>query len=174
MTVYLHSLSPAALRALASSAAPAGLPGAVTDGALPPPFVAQRSLQQLAAGKSPQWCSTFLIVRDADAAVVGACGFKDEPAHRCVEIGYGVAPALRRQGIATGAVSELLRLAFASSGVDAVLAQVNPDNLGSTRVVQSLGFEALDNVIDDEGEPLVQWIIRRSSFAKCDLVSVGS
>lgn len=161
MTIYLHPLSPADLRALAAGAVPASLPGNVAEGALPPAFVAQRSLQQLHSGKHPFWCSTYLIIRHADAAIVGACGFKDEPAEGCVEIGYGVAPACRKQGIATEAVAELVRVAFASGEVDAVLAQVNPANVGSARIVQSLGFEAHDTVIDDDGEPLVKWIRRR-------------
>lgn len=157
----LHALSPADLQALAASTTPAVLPGTVADGALPPAFVAERALQQLESGKSPYWCSTYLILRDSDATIVGACGFKDEPAEGCVEIGYGVAPACRKQGIATAAVAQLVRVAFASGEVDAVRAQVNPDNVGSTRIVQSLGFEARETVIDDDGEPLVKWVTRR-------------
>lgn len=161
MTIYLYPLSPADLRALAVGGIPVALPGNVADGALPPAFVAGRSLRQLDAGKSVAWCSTFLIVRDMDSTVVGACGFKDEPADGCVEIGYGVAAECRKQGIATAAVSELVRIAFDHVEVRAVLAQINPDNVGSTRVVQALGFEAHDTVIDDDGEPLVQWFMRR-------------
>lgn len=163
MKINLYQLSPADLRVLAASAIPAALPGAVADGALPPSFVAERSLRQLEAGMNPDWCRSFLIVRDKDSTVVGACGFKSEPANGCVEIGYGVAPSCRKQGIATAAVSELVRLAFASSEANAVLAQVNADNVGSTRVVQSLGFDAHGTVIDDDGEPLVQWLRRRPS-----------
>ena len=40
----------------------------------------------------------------------------------------------------------------------AVLAQVNPDNLASTRVVQKLGFTARGRQLDHEGEMLVQWV----------------
>ncbi|MCC6072689.1 GNAT family N-acetyltransferase [Massilia sp. GCM10020059] len=121
-------------------------------------------MRQLHKGAHPDWCSTFLIIRVSDSAVVGACGFKDEPADGCVEIGYGVAPACRKQGMASAAISELVRLAFASGQVDAVLAQVNADNVGSTRAVQSLGFTAHDTLIDDDGEPLVQWSVRRSPW----------
>lgn len=160
-TIYLYTLSPADLRALAAGAIPAALPGKVADGALPPAFVAERSLRQLDAGRSVAWCCTYLIVRDADSTVVGACGFKDEPADGCVEIGYGVAAECRKQGIAGAAVSKLVRIAFGRAGVHAVLAQINPDNVGSTRVVQSRGFEAGRTVIDDDGEPLVQWIRQR-------------
>jgi ribosomal-protein-alanine N-acetyltransferase len=161
MTIYLYPLSPADLRALAAGAVPASLPGNVADGALPPPFVAERSLRQLDEGKDAAWCSTFLILRDADSTVVGACGFKDEPADGCVEIGYGVAEECRKQGIATAAVSELVRIAFDHVAVRGVLAQINPDNVSSTRVVQALGFEADDTVVDDDGEPLVQWFRQR-------------
>lgn len=167
MTISLYSLSPAELRALAAGAVPVALPGTLADGALPPAFVAKRSLQQLEAGADPHWCSTFLIVRQPDSAIVGACGFKNEPANGCVEIGYGVAPSWRKQGIATAAVSALLRTAFASSEVDRVLAQVNPENVASTRVVHALGFEASGTVIDDEGEPLTQWFMRQPSIAGC-------
>lgn len=174
MTIYLYSLSPADLRAVAAGAIPAALPGKVADGALPPAFVAERSLRQRDAGKSAAWCSTFLIVRDADSTIVGACGFKDEPANGCVEIGYGVAASCRKQGIATAAVSELVRIAFASFAVNTVLAQINPANAGSARVVQSLGFEASVTVIDDDGEPLVQWLTRRRSTAGYDRYPVDS
>ena len=160
----LHPLSAANLHALAASRIPPGLPGAVADGALPPAFVAERSLRQLQAGADPYWCSTFLIIRDSDQAVIGACGFKDEPADGCVEIGYGVAPECRKQGMATAAIRELVRLAFAAGDLDAVLAQVNSDNIGSTRAVQALGFAARETIIDDDGEPLVQWLMRRSSW----------
>ncbi|NML62126.1 GNAT family N-acetyltransferase [Massilia sp. RP-1-19] len=174
MTISLYSLSPADLRALAAGAIPAALPGKLADGALPPAFVAARSLRQLDTGKSADWCGTFLIVRDADSSIVGACGFKDQPADGCVEIGYGVAASCRKRGIATAAVSELVRIAFASLDVVTVLAQINPDNAGSARVVQSLGFEAGGTVIDDDGEPLMQWIRRPSSTARYDPVPVGS
>lgn len=161
MTIYLYPLSPADLGALAAGDIPAALPGNVADGALPPAFVAERSLRQLDAGKRAAWCSTFLIVRDADSTVVGACGFKDEPVDGCVEIGYGVAPACRKQGIAMAAVSALVEIAFDSDEVHVVLAQVNPENVGSFRAVQALGFEAGGTVIDDDGEPLVQWVRQR-------------
>lgn len=163
MKIYLLTLSPADLRALAASAVPPALPGDVVGGALPPAFVAERALRQLASGANPYWCSTFLIVRQGDDAIVGACGFKNEPVQGCVEIGYGVAPPCRKQGIATAAVSALLRTAFESSDVDGVLAQVNPENSGSTRLVRALGFEARATVVDDDGEPLVQWFMRRPS-----------
>lgn len=165
MLIRLHLLDLAELRALAASRIPEQYAARIAAGALPPAFVAQRALDALAAGKSAHWCATFLMLRAADRMVVGACGFKDIPAHGQVEIGYGVAPACRGQGIATAAVGALVRTAFADAQVAWVLAQIDPGNTASARVVAKLGFDAGASVTDTDGETLVQWTIRRGQQA---------
>ena len=90
MQFTLQALTHQQLCCLAESRIPPELGSRVQEGALPPAFVAARSLAQLAEGKSAFWCSTFLIVRDTDHRVVGGCGFKSEPQAGRVEIGYGV------------------------------------------------------------------------------------
>lgn len=102
-------------------------------------------------------------MRRADGAVVGGCGFKDAPHDGRVEIGYAVAPSCRQQGIATAAVRELVRLAFASGEVHEVLAQINPQNAASARVAHKLAFDACGTVIDNDDEPLVQWLLRNKN-----------
>jgi len=139
---------------------PRALRARTLDEALPPPFVADRSLTQLRGGKPAAWCAPFYMVRTADGAVVGSCGFKDVPRAGRIEIGYGVSPLARRQGAARAAVAALLRIAQASDEVAEVLAQVLPDNLASTRVVQGLGFLAHGRQLDHSGEMLVQWVYR--------------
>ncbi|MEP7181155.1 MAG: GNAT family N-acetyltransferase [Betaproteobacteria bacterium] len=161
MTVTLLRFSRAELGVLADSGIPERLAGRIADGALPPAFVAQRALKQLEAAKAESWCGTFCIVREDGGAVVGSCGFKDVPSSGQVEIGYGVSPEWRNRGVATGAVRELCRLAFASGEAHAVLARVNPTNLSSSRVVEKLGFERGDTVVDDDGEMVVQWVSRK-------------
>jgi [ribosomal protein S5]-alanine N-acetyltransferase len=161
MSFHLQPIGVPDLQSIATSRAPTDAALPVAEGALPPPHIASRSLEQLAQGKPAYWCSTFFIVRTADRQVVGACGYKDAPAAGRVEIGYGVAPSCQRQGAATAAVGELLRLAFAIDAVHEVLAQVNPANLASTRVVRKFGFDQGNLVVDDDGELLVQWLARR-------------
>ena len=161
MTVRLQSISRADLLVLANSGLPDGIAARTADGALPPAFVAQRSLTQLQEGKGEYWCSTFYIVRDADNFVVGGCGFKDVPLRGRVEIGYGVSPACRNQGVATHAVRELLHLAFATDAVSEVLAQVSPANAASTRVVQKLSFVKGEAAADESGELVVRWVLRK-------------
>lgn len=161
MTIILQLLSLADLRTLAASRVPRHLTTSAAPGALPPAFVAQRALAHIEAGKSPAWCATFVMLRLSDQMVVGACGFKDEPQDGQVEIGYGVSSDWRGQGIATDAVAELARIAFASGTVERVLAQIAPDNTASLRVVGKLGFQAGATVLDAGGEELVQWTLHK-------------
>jgi [ribosomal protein S5]-alanine N-acetyltransferase len=157
MTLVLQPLSPAELAALAQGTLPAD-DRAATLLALVPQHVAKRALRLLADGHGEPWCSPFLMVRRPDGRPVGACGFKGPPLQRRVEIGYGVAADLRGQGHATAAVRLLLDTAFASGEVDEVVAEVEPANIASARVVAELGFVAQRTRVDEEGDQVVQWV----------------
>ena len=176
MSISLKRIALADLQMLADGGVPATARNGTAVDALPPPFVAARSLAQLQQGKPSQWCSTFYILSDDPAVdlpvdasanvsaegaprIVGSCGFKDVPVNGRVEIGYGVSPACQRRGVATAAVTELARIAFASGQVRELLAQVNRDNLASTRVVQKLQFKRHGQIVDTDGELLYQWIL---------------
>ena len=150
------SLRPLALGELAELAAtriPAGMEGRAQPGALPPAFVAQRALDRIAQGQSEFWCTTFLILRD-DGEIVGGCGFKGEPADGRVEIAYGIAPALRRQGAAAAAVQTMRALALAN-GVRQVFAEILPENAASIAVVSKLGFRLEGTRVDEDGDSVM-------------------
>ncbi len=161
MSFTLQPISRADLQVLADSGLPDGVAGRTADGALPPPFVARRSLGQLQQGQEERWCHGFYIVRDMDGLVVGGCGFKGAPMCGQVEIGYAVSPACRNQGAATQGVRELIQRAFATDAVSEILAQVNPANASSTRIVQKLGFVKGEVEAGEGGEPLAQWVLRK-------------
>ncbi len=161
VSVRLEALREEDLHALARAETPERL-GKVAPGALPPAFVARRSLSQLADGKPLFWCATFLI-RDSTDRVVGGCGFKDAPTDQRVEIGYAVAPDHRKRGIATEALSAMLDMARASHEVTTVIARIDPDNIASVRVVQKLGFTSVGLVHDEDGDRLVEWLIHLAS-----------
>jgi ribosomal-protein-alanine N-acetyltransferase len=162
MPFLLMQLSGRQMADIAQSCRPTGLALTIADESLPPPFVASRSLAQIAQGKSEYWCSTYLIIRDTDKTVVGGCGFKNEPTAGRVEIGYGIAPSCRRQGAATQAVAALLKLAYAG-GANEVLAEVLPDNFASAEVVRRLGFVDTGRRVDEEGETVVLWVAARGT-----------
>ena len=159
MSFSLLQLSKSALEALAVSQAPEGLEGRFEQDAMPPAFVAIRSLELAAAGHAWPWSTTFLIVNDGDSQIVGGCGFKTVPKDGRVEVGYGVAPAARGRGAATAALGDLLQIAL-EAGATELLAEVAPSNEASTRVVQKAGFERAGDRIDGDGEHVVQWVKR--------------
>ena len=143
---------------LALSQTPMKLSLRSLEDSMPPRFVAERSLDHLRIGKPDFWCVPFYMLRIPDEVLIGSCGFKDVPKSGRIEIGYGVSPKARNQGFATAAVAELLRIALSTDEVFQVLAQVNPDNVASIRVVQRLGFLPNGRQLDHDGEMLVQWL----------------
>ncbi|MDH4114157.1 MAG: GNAT family N-acetyltransferase [Burkholderiaceae bacterium] len=159
MPFSLLQLSNAELEDLAASRIPTGLASRVEPDALPPAFVAARSLQLAAAAHPAPWSTTFLIVRESDGRVIGGCGFKTAPSSGRVEVGYGVAPRARGQGAATAALRLLVGKAFAA-GATEVLAEVSPANDASIRVVRKAGFTEVGTRLDDDNEVVVQWLRR--------------
>jgi RimJ/RimL family protein N-acetyltransferase len=84
---------------------------------------------------------TFLVLRDG--VVVGDVGWFGPPDEdgEC-EIGYGLAPSVRRQGVATAAVQLLVDWVLAQ-GARSVRAEVLPDNAASLALLARLGFADL-------------------------------
>lgn len=81
---------------------------------------------------------TFLVL--ADGVVVGDCGWFGPPdADGAVEIGYGLAPSARGQGLATEAVRQLVAW-VREQGATTVRAEVLPGNEPSLRLLGRLGF----------------------------------
>lgn len=70
---------------------------------------------------------------------VGGAGFHGPPAGGVAEIGYGVVPSARGQGIATAAVLELLEVA-ARLGATRVVGRTTAENLASQRVMLAAGM----------------------------------
>ena len=63
-------------------------------------------------------------------------------------IGWWTAPAHRRRGAATEAVSLLAQWALGPLGLDVLVAEVDPDNAGSLAVARTAGFEDLGRPVD--------------------------
>lgn len=155
MQIQLIPIPIAQLEQLAS----AGPDGTQTDSL--PPHVAQRSLALLRQGLPARWSTPYWIVQAEEGTVVGACGFKGVPAAASVEIGYAIDPAYRKQGLATAAARALITLAWQDPTVSSIRATISPDNKASSRVVEQLGFQRGDTMVDDDGEQLVHWQLHR-------------
>jgi RimJ/RimL family protein N-acetyltransferase len=159
MPFSLRQISKSELESLSASRTPESLEGRVEPESMPPAFVAVRTLKLLTAGLPSPWSTCFLIVHDKTNKIIGSCGFKNAPMNGRVEVGYGVASAARCNGAATAALRQLLEMAFAA-GEKEVMAEIEPANLASSRVVQKLGFVAVGHRTNEEGEHVVQWIKR--------------
>ena len=81
------------------------------------------------------------IAKRADNELVGACGLNDWlPAHRKIHVGYWLLPEYWGQGIAANALPLILRYAFKEMNVHRIHADVEPENLASSNLLQKLGF----------------------------------
>jgi len=101
-----------------------------------------RMLAALAAGGAYRpGFGMYQIVLVEAGLVVGDIGFHTAPdTTGSVEIGYGVAPGSRGQGIATEAARALTTWALAQPGVVEVRAETDLNNAASQRVLDRSGF----------------------------------
>jgi RimJ/RimL family protein N-acetyltransferase len=75
-----------------------------------------------------------------DGQVVGGIGFHGPPRDGLAEVGYGVVPSVRGQGVATGALRLVLDLATGLDGVSRVCGRTSPDNVASQKVMLGAGM----------------------------------
>jgi RimJ/RimL family protein N-acetyltransferase len=87
------------------------------------------------------WGAWLLFHREE---VVGDAGFKGPPQDGEVELGYSIIPGQRRRGYATEAAQALVDWALAQPGVERVVAETEPENEASQRVLERAGMRRLD------------------------------
>lgn len=99
---------------------------------------AQWSQEAFAEREGIRWA----IVERASGRFLGTCGFwRIIKEHHRAEIGYELAPADWGRGVMTEALGAALDFGFLVMGLHSVEAQIHPDNGGSRRVLEKLGFE---------------------------------
>jgi RimJ/RimL family protein N-acetyltransferase len=99
------------------------------------------------------WLGWYAIATLDDAAptLVGSGGFFGPPDGAGeIETGYSVLPQFHRRGIATEMVGGLIGWATSHESVHRVVARTTEDNVGSRRVLETLGF-AEDGPSDEPG-----------------------
>ncbi len=96
--------------------------------------------------KQPEWLG-FLAIRGGQ--IVGSGAFKDPPVEGWTEIGYGVAPEVEGQGVATQITTWLCEYA-ASKGATTVRANTLPIAPASQKVLRKNGFEFVGVFEDPE------------------------
>jgi ribosomal-protein-alanine N-acetyltransferase len=97
-----------------------------------------RSIQAAFAGQEGvRWA----IADRASGRFLGTLGFwRLIKPHFRAEIGYELAPEWWGQGVMPEAAGAALTFGFATMGLHSVEAQIHPENTGSRRVLEKLGF----------------------------------
>ena len=114
---------------------------------------------------STRW-GARLFVLDEPRTLVGWGGFKGPPRDGAIELGYEIAPNWEGRGLATAAVGELLREAFAVPEVRTILAHTLAEPGASARVLEKAGFRREGEVPDAEVGTAWRYQLDRGRWAR--------
>ncbi|MEO7970178.1 MAG: GNAT family N-acetyltransferase [bacterium] len=105
---------------------------------------------------------TYLFIHKPDRTLIGLGGFKG-PVNESgiVELGYAIAPAYRRQGLATEATRGMIAYAFSYPEIKAVEARTLPTENASTGVLEKAGMKLVDTVLDQQDGYVWRWRVTR-------------
>ena len=102
------------------------------------------------------WYAIWMIELK-DGTHIGELCFKGLSEDGVAEIGYGISEKYQNNGYATEAAKAVLEWAFSHPEVVAIVAETDPDNIASKRVLEKCGF-ALNGIIGEEGP---RWTVSR-------------
>jgi ribosomal-protein-alanine N-acetyltransferase len=95
-------------------------------------------LEAIGAGTSIIW---ILSDRESGAHVGSACLWSWDEAHFRAEVGYDLAPSRWGQGLVVEAMVPIVQLAWDRMRLHSLEGHVHPENQGSIRVLEKLGFQ---------------------------------
>lgn len=151
--VRLAPIDPRQARAMLAGTPAPDLPWAE---AFPLPTLHQALKMIVAADEPLGPFFAYVIIRASGGLAIGDIGFHGPPGvAREVEIGFALVPTARGVGLARDAAQLLLDWAQAQRDVDDITARVDPDNAGSVRALDRLGFTP-----DGERDGLRRMILR--------------
>ena len=105
---------------------------------------------------------TYLFVHKPDRTLIGLGGFKGLVNEEgMVELGYAIAPAYRRRGLAIEATRGMIKYAFQHPGILCVDAHTLPEKNASTGVLEKAGMKFIGPVNDPEDGEVWHWRLGR-------------
>jgi ribosomal-protein-alanine N-acetyltransferase len=118
------------------------------------------SLKWMAEHPGEEWFAPLLFIHRSPRVLMGLGGFKGPPdEHGSIELGYGIAPAYRRQGFATEATLAMLQHLCQSAKVAKAVAHTLPELNASTRVLAKAGFRLAGESVDPDAGRVWRWEI---------------
>jgi RimJ/RimL family protein N-acetyltransferase/pimeloyl-ACP methyl ester carboxylesterase len=101
----------------------------------------RRYLEPIMAGQAERGYATWAVVERETGRLIGDCGlFPADDVGPDVELAYGLAPDVWGRGYATEAAAACLRAGFEQLGLERVVADVDPSNPASVRVLEKIGM----------------------------------
>ena len=91
----------------------------------------------------------FAVELKKEQQFIGFAGLKYLEDIKEVDLGYRFMKRYWGKGIATEAGEACVRYGFETLGLEKILGFVLPENIGSVRVLHKLGFEYLEQMIED-------------------------
>lgn len=110
---------------------------------IPQPYTEERA-REFVAWSRERWEAgdySFVIVEGGSGELLGAIGMGVNQRMKIGHIGYWVAAAARRRGVASGALRVLAGWALEKGGLGRLELVTDPDNVGSQRVAERVGFQ---------------------------------
>ncbi len=99
-----------------------------------------------------QWLGRAIVLTDesGERHVLGSIGFHGRPdGEGRAEIGYGIDPRYRRQGLTSEAVRAMFDWAHSRHGVSRFVASVSPGNRASLALISRFGFVRVGEQMDE-------------------------
>ena len=101
-----------------------------------------RYLEAIMTGQAERGYAPWAVIEKASGRVIGDCGlFPADGVGPEIELAYGLAPDVWGLGYATEAAAACLRVGFEQLGATRIVADVDPENPASIRVLEKVGFE---------------------------------
>ena len=101
-----------------------------------------RYLEPIIAGQAERGYASWAVIEKATGRLIGDCGlFPADGVGPDIELAYGLAPDVWGCGYATEAAAACVRAGFEQLGAPRIVADVDPGNSASIRVLEKTGFE---------------------------------
>lgn len=98
-------------------------------------------LRPIVSGQAERGYASWAVIEGQTGRLIGDCGlFPADDVGPEIELAYGLARDVWGRGYATEAAAACLRVGFEELGLDRIVADVDPANAASIRVLDKLGF----------------------------------
>jgi ribosomal-protein-alanine N-acetyltransferase len=102
---------------------------------------AREQIEAWCAGFRGRRCVRWGIAEQGDSKIIGTCGYYGlHRLHKRAGLGYELARSFWRRGIMTEALHTIIEFGFGKIGLNRIEAVVMPENVGSVRLLEGLGF----------------------------------